>query len=608
MSKWNGKRFSVYTSDEKSALGLIKELGEQTNYNTDEVERLTISDNKKVSHDEMQDTYKIDKDANFTGSWHGIKKPTASNEGLQSTVDKIVQEDIPLINSQLNAKANKGEIGAPLIATSIDEMVDTSKVYVNTTDGKWYSFNGTNWVAGGTYNSVAIGDGTVDFKKFDNNIQNSLCDYNKIETSVLKGYYLISNGGLQANDGYNTIIVENCVEGEKYNCDTVVKDTACAVVLFFDDSWIRQGYLEQGTGVEQRYTNYNFTIPKGATKFVVSSKGVNEIPIARKYGLASEINNRLKEVEKSLITSNNYNVYAKKINETNHAILFKYNSSLDLCIEFARCGVSNLYQIKHMYTTPNTNEKCGGSFDNLTIFKSTVSDWLSPYKVRAINNINGDNISSLNYTGGWHGYNGDQTGGATGSFISARCYVDNVELTSTNQVLGGNEIKIIVKNRINGYNTAKSDGTGRNIIEETITYKITQGRIDVTNVIEALEKVEIIELYGIQTENKNTWAESVTFYSDISKTFDFTSNQDFYDKCDRFTVKGGENYLTAFMENTGLGNRNYVADGNFYAWSRNYQKAYFNLIKNKVLTLESGQKTYYQGGYIFSYGKNDITI
>nr|DAQ85701.1 MAG TPA: hypothetical protein [Caudoviricetes sp.] len=102
MSKWNGKKFSVYTSDEKSALGLIKELGEQTNYNTDELEQVKISDSKKVSHQEMQDTYKIDKNANFTGSWFGIKKPTASQEGLQATVDKIVEEDIPNINSQLD--------------------------------------------------------------------------------------------------------------------------------------------------------------------------------------------------------------------------------------------------------------------------------------------------------------------------------------------------------------------------------------------------------------------------------------------------------------------------------------------------------------------------
>ena len=102
MSKWNGKKFSVYTSDEKSVLGLIKELGEQTNYNTDEVEQVKISDSKKVSHQEMQETYKIDKDANFTGSWHGIKKPTASQEGLQATVDKIVEEDIPSINERMD--------------------------------------------------------------------------------------------------------------------------------------------------------------------------------------------------------------------------------------------------------------------------------------------------------------------------------------------------------------------------------------------------------------------------------------------------------------------------------------------------------------------------
>lgn len=105
MSKWNGKRFSVYTSDEKSALGLINQLGEQTNYNTDEVERLTISDNKKVSHDEMHNTYKIDENANFTGSWHGLKEPTLSDEGLKATVQKHTTEI-----AQLQKDVQEGEI------------------------------------------------------------------------------------------------------------------------------------------------------------------------------------------------------------------------------------------------------------------------------------------------------------------------------------------------------------------------------------------------------------------------------------------------------------------------------------------------------------------
>ena len=102
MNKWNGKRFSVYESEEKAVLGLIKNLGEQTNYNTDEVEKVKESDNKKVSHDELQETYKLDKNANFTGSWHGIKKPTQSNEGLQTMVNEIIEETIPYINSEID--------------------------------------------------------------------------------------------------------------------------------------------------------------------------------------------------------------------------------------------------------------------------------------------------------------------------------------------------------------------------------------------------------------------------------------------------------------------------------------------------------------------------
>ena len=108
--RYNGNKFSVYESEEKTVLGLLGELGSQVNHNTEDLEKVRESDNKKVSHDEMNTIYKIDKNADFTGSWHGIKKPTASQEGLQSTVDKIVEEDIPCINEQLETKANKNSI------------------------------------------------------------------------------------------------------------------------------------------------------------------------------------------------------------------------------------------------------------------------------------------------------------------------------------------------------------------------------------------------------------------------------------------------------------------------------------------------------------------
>ena len=106
MSKWNKNKFSIYKSEEKTVLGLIKELGDQTNYNTDEVEKVKESNNKKVSHEEMKSKYKIDENADFTGSWFGIKRPTQSNEGIASTVEQIIDETIPNINSQLEQIKN----------------------------------------------------------------------------------------------------------------------------------------------------------------------------------------------------------------------------------------------------------------------------------------------------------------------------------------------------------------------------------------------------------------------------------------------------------------------------------------------------------------------
>lgn len=131
MSTWNKKNFSIYTSDEITALGLIEELGNQTNYNTEELEKVKESDNKKVSHDEMYNIYKIDKNADFTGSWHGIKKPTASQEGLQATVDKIVEEDIPSINELLDNIEKKQTHGNILFVGKNGEQFNTITEAIN---------------------------------------------------------------------------------------------------------------------------------------------------------------------------------------------------------------------------------------------------------------------------------------------------------------------------------------------------------------------------------------------------------------------------------------------------------------------------------------------
>jgi len=53
-------------------------------------------------------------------------------------------------------------VGTPLTADSVDNMIDTDKIYIYTgsesgyANGDWYYYDGTNWVSGGVYNSTAV--------------------------------------------------------------------------------------------------------------------------------------------------------------------------------------------------------------------------------------------------------------------------------------------------------------------------------------------------------------------------------------------------------------------------------------------------------------------
>lgn len=78
-----------------------------------------------------------------------------------------VNSSITTINHKVDAVTN----GSPYVATSVGDMTDTSKIYVNTSDGKWYFYDGTNWTIGGTYQTSGIANGEIDILKLDPTIQ-----------------------------------------------------------------------------------------------------------------------------------------------------------------------------------------------------------------------------------------------------------------------------------------------------------------------------------------------------------------------------------------------------------------------------------------------------
>lgn len=137
MSKWNGNKFSVYKSDEKSVLGLVKELGEQTNFNTEETERLQKE--------------KLDVNGNFIGSWFGIDRPEKANETISFKViehGELIENLKTLIKEvvkDLNTKAEKTQIwGMGNMGQDVKEAMTNGSVAVvgkNSIGSEQYKFN-----------------------------------------------------------------------------------------------------------------------------------------------------------------------------------------------------------------------------------------------------------------------------------------------------------------------------------------------------------------------------------------------------------------------------------------------------------------------------------
>lgn len=84
-------------------------------------------------------------------------------EGEMDTLESTLHTEI---SNETNARNNADNVlqnqinglasGSPLVATSTAEMTDTSKVYVNTTDGYWYYYDGDSWEQGGVYQSSGV--------------------------------------------------------------------------------------------------------------------------------------------------------------------------------------------------------------------------------------------------------------------------------------------------------------------------------------------------------------------------------------------------------------------------------------------------------------------
>lgn len=136
--------------------------------------------------------------------------------GSYGTLKKRLDGDKTNLQSQINGLAS----GSPLVASSVSEMTDTSRVYVNTSDGHWYTYNGSAWVSGGVYQGTEYTNNKTDYNSVFNkgsidNFSNVLA-WNGAEVSGNKNIININTEN-DAHDNEGAFICLNNYDIDKTN-------------------------------------------------------------------------------------------------------------------------------------------------------------------------------------------------------------------------------------------------------------------------------------------------------------------------------------------------------------------------------------------------------
>ena len=123
----------------------------------------------------------------------------AENGTLENLIGKYIDPLISTQNTKISDLENqiKGlASGSPIPVSSTGEMTDTTKIYVNTTDGNWYFYNGETWTVGGVYQATGIAPQSITYDKLNDNLFDNSLIFAKITKPFESSSSLTRNGAI----------------------------------------------------------------------------------------------------------------------------------------------------------------------------------------------------------------------------------------------------------------------------------------------------------------------------------------------------------------------------------------------------------------------------
>lgn len=173
-----------------------------------------------------------------------------------------------------------------------------------------------------------------------------------------------------------------------------------------------------------------------------------------------------------------------------------YSADKDLLVTMNMGRGNELFDFASFKIMPSGMDIASGEAFAETLL-TNGTDWHAPFIVRATENADGDDVGSAYFTGGNHQYNNKGSGSsATARSLSLRFFVDGQEVVSKKGF--ANKIEIRWTNNVQGYNTRKADGTGREILQERHRLIFDGVEWSETIELEPLESVFMERWYGLQ--------------------------------------------------------------------------------------------------------------
>ena len=128
-------------------------------------------------------------------------------------------------------------------------------------------------------------------------------------------------------------------------------------------------------------------------------------------------------------------------------VQYVYTPNEDRVIELSRVGLNKLFSFSKLYKIYSVQDAIyqSGKMNNLSTVQVFDTDIIGPIMVSAENNENGDDPIAA-FTGGWHGFNRDQSGSPTARHISLQVWVDGkiVKDTFKGYANDGNDSNLLI--------------------------------------------------------------------------------------------------------------------------------------------------------------------